>query len=102
MHESNLVKLILSTLRSRGAFAEKIHGGPMQAAGLPDIIAAFKGIFIGLEVKIPGREKTLTVRQSYTLEQIAKAGGISAMVTSVRQVDDILSSIEARSSHDGP
>lgn len=63
-------------------------------AGLPDLLICYKGKFIGLEVKVPGKEKTLTALQKKWLKSIRRAGGLSYMVTStemavsaVRKVD---------------
>lgn len=63
----------------------KIHGGPFQVRGLPDIIGCYKGRFVGLEVKRPSRENTLTAAQGHALDLIAKAGGISGLVTSAEE-----------------
>ena len=60
-----------------------IHGGPYQVVGLPDIIGCVGGKFYGLEVKVPGKERTLTARQAFILQQIKLAGGRAKMVTSV-------------------
>lgn len=63
-------------------FYFKTHGGPFQKVGLPDIIGLHRGRFIGIEVKVPGREETLTKKQEQTLMQIQWAGGIAFMSTS--------------------
>jgi hypothetical protein len=41
----------------------------------------FQGYHFGLEVKMPGRENTVTKHQQYHLDCIKEAGGISAVVT---------------------
>jgi len=51
--------------------------------GLPDIVGCYAGVFYGLEVKLPGKEHTLTERQAYCLKKIRRAGGKAMMVTSV-------------------
>jgi hypothetical protein len=53
--------------------------------GLPDIVGCYQGYYYGLEVKLPGKEHTLTERQAYVLKKIQRAGGKSAVVTSVDQ-----------------
>lgn len=81
MLEKAIVGMIIETLRSRGAWCVKIHGGAYQSAGLPDIIGCHEGRFFALEVKRPG--KHLTPLQALTLSRIASAGGIAARVTGV-------------------
>lgn len=90
MNEADLTKKIMRKLKGRGGFWVKVHGGPFQVTGLPDIIGCYKGRFVGLEVKVPGRESTLTPRQSLILSQILAAGGIAQMITSVEEAETAL------------
>jgi len=90
MKESDLQKKIVGALRSYSGWWYVTHGGPFQEGGLPDIIGCYAGYFYGLEVKLPGKEHTLTPRQSHILNEIRKAGGKSAMVTSVSQAMDLV------------
>lgn len=84
--ESALVKKIMLKLEVKfGGSWNKIHGGAYQASGMSDIIGCVQGNFVALEVKIPGRENTLTKLQSKFLEEIRQAGGIAAMITSPEQ-----------------
>lgn len=70
-------------------------GGPL-GAGLPDLFFFYRGYGGGLEVKLPGKEHTLTKLQAETLAGIKKGGGIARMVTSVRQVDLLLNAIDKK------
>lgn len=86
VRESDLVKKIIKRLKiHRGGFWVKIHGGLWQMVGLPDIIGCHRGKFIGLEVKLPGKDSTLTARQGYVLKSIKREGGTAEVVTSVDQ-----------------
>lgn len=84
----NKIKNKLST--SLGGSWTKIHGGAYQRNGISDLIGCVEGKFVALEVKVPGREGTLTKLQERYLEEIRKAGGIAAMVSSVDQAIDIV------------
>jgi len=66
----------------------KVHGGPFQRAGVPDIVACVSGRFVALEVKRPGNRST--ARQLSCQRAIDKAGGIVAEVTSVEEVLELL------------
>lgn len=68
----------------------KIHGGMFQAAGIPDLICCINGQFVGIEVKLPGKEKNLTKIQQHWIDLIKKAGGVAFMATSVEQVKEML------------
>lgn len=86
MTESDLQRDIKKELNKLPhCWCVKLHGSPMQRAGLPDIVGCRRGRYFGLEVKLPGKEKTLTDLQAATLKHIKEAGGLSAMVTSVDQ-----------------
>lgn len=63
-----------------------IHGSNMQAKGFPDILGLHRGFFIAIEVKKPGKEKTLTKIQAHYLRKIKEYGGISFMATSWLEV----------------
>lgn len=73
-----------------GAFVVKIHGNGFQRAGLPDLVGAVEGRYVGIEVKLPGKEDTTTTLQAATLAEIRKAGGIAFVSTSVTDTLDIL------------
>lgn len=70
---------IMRRARACGAFAEKLHGGQFQRAGLPDIIICYGGRFIAVEVKRPGRKATPL--QQHVLDEIADAGGVAIVAT---------------------
>lgn len=83
---------ILDALRHRfpDAFFAKIHGGPFQMNGLPDIVGCVEGRFIALEVKLPGEPHPLSRLQDYILDRIDKAGGLTAVVHSVEEAEQCL------------
>jgi hypothetical protein len=89
--ESRIVAAILEALRRRrGVVAWKIHGGPFQAAGIPDILGCYDGRFFGIEVKQPGGKATAL--QALTLRRIADAGGLAGVACSVDEARAILES----------
>ena len=84
MLESTVVKKIRRYLKHDypNCFEFKSHGGKYQSVGLPDIICCINGKFVGIEVKAPGKENTLTAIQQHTIELIRQAGGIAFMASS--------------------
>jgi hypothetical protein len=66
-----------------GSFWFKSHGGPMQRKGIPDLIGTVNGLFIGIEVKVPGKEDTVTKIQQATLDDITWSGGLAFMSTNL-------------------
>jgi penicillin-binding protein-related factor A (putative recombinase) len=95
MLESALVTKVLIYLRNRGGFWAKIHGGPFQTSGLPDIIGCYRGFFIAFEAKRAGEKPKVTSLQLYTLNQIKAAGGRTTVIQSVEEVVSFLDGVDA-------
>lgn len=93
MLEKDIVNAIMRYLKSVPmCFAHKEHGGMYGTAGLPDIICCFHGMYVAFEVKTPtGR---LTKLQEVTIRKINEAKGEAHKVTSVEEVQHILSALE--------
>ena len=86
--EASIVRSITSMLKKRGAWFLKVHGGPFQRPGVPDILVCLNGFFYAFEVKRPGEKATPT--QEREIEAIRKAGGLAVVVTSVEEAMTIL------------
>ena len=86
MNEAKLTRKILKSLKDTyGGIWWKIHANVYQGKGTLDIFGVTEGKFFGLEVKLPGKEDTLSKMQEYTIKKINESGGYSRMVTSVKQ-----------------
>lgn len=94
--ESLITAKILKALRSLGGFWVKIHGGPYQVIGLPDIVGCYEGLFFGLEVKdpkAPPSRREPTARQALILSDIKTLGkGVSGVVTGPEEAVQIVKS----------
>lgn len=93
MKEAAIVRKILVLLQARGAWTLKVHGGPFQRPGVPDILACLPRpggppLFLALEVKRPG--ETATKLQARELAAIRAAGGLAAVVTSAEDVESLI------------
>ena len=75
MKESVLVTKMLELIRERGGYAENIWGGGFQSAGIPDILACYKGVFLGIEVKVG--KNTPSELQKAKVKLINDAGGLA-------------------------
>lgn len=90
MTETALQKKIQAHLKKRGFFCWKMHGNKYQIAGMPDILAVRDGRLFAFEVKLPGKEDTLTPIQIRRLTQLADHGVPCGMVTSIEDVEEII------------
>lgn len=91
--ESRLQRKIQDEIRKHGGFVFKVHGGPMMMTGLPDLIVCWHGLFIGLEVKMPGNDASTI--QRLRGQQIREAGGRAYIVRSVQEALDVLERCES-------
>ena len=92
MKEQDLINEIKDYLNTtKGLFYWKEHGGQFGTAGIPDIIICYKGKFIAFECKQPGRKPTIL--QAITIRRILNANGIAVIVTDLRQVKEIINSL---------
>lgn len=76
--ESSLVARIVAALKKRGAWVVKLHGGPLQQAGLPDLLVLHLGQVTFLEVKTP--KGIVSPLQEHTLTRIQAHGGTAVVV----------------------
>ena len=83
--QSSIIKLIETEYNG---YVIKIITG--NKAGQPDLVCCIDSLYVGLEVKLPGKESTLSELQKVHLQLIKDSKGTSAMVSSVESVRAIL------------
>ena len=88
-------KKIMPVIVRRGGVCVKRAAGPHSPKGLADVTACYRGRTVVLEVKLPGRERTLTEIQRDRLDDWQAAGAEAEMVTTPEQVEAILDRIDA-------
>jgi hypothetical protein len=86
--ERTIVAGIVRMAERQGWLPTKLHGGPMQKSGLPDLLMLKEGRAVFLEVKRPGNGKAseATPLQQRRMDEIRRRGGCECHV--VRSVAD--------------
>lgn len=81
-----------------GIWTIKVHGGPYQTAGVPDLLNVLDGHLIAMEVKAQrlgeSREHALarvTPRQQATIDALNRAGATAGVVLSVEEAISLVS-----------
>ncbi len=74
MSEKAVQDRIVGWLKKNEIWVTKVHGGPYQQAGLPDLRIIYRGRSIDVEVKDKGKKPTRL--QMATMRKIAAAGGL--------------------------
>lgn len=91
--ETNYQKKIKQLLDERGCYHEVIWGGGFQASGIPDILGVYRGIYLGLELKV-GNNKPSPL-QLAKVKLIRRSGGIGAILwDNIEPLEQILDSID--------
>ena len=96
--EKEIVKQIILALKAEGVgWCVKVHGGPYQVSGIPDIlaIAPATGRFIGIEVKRPGVGR-LTELQAAQIQKINDAGGVAGVAYGTEEALNFLRIADGR------
>lgn len=87
--ESSITKSIIALAKSLGWWTFKIAGGPMQTAGIPDLLCVKHGAAVFFEVKKPGKKPTPL--QEQRMHEIRTIGGaVAEVVTSKAEAERIL------------
>ena len=73
----------MAVARSLGWYVIKIHGGPYQLSGLPDVLAIKRGRAVWAEFKRPGGEPTRI--QELRIRELEAAGCRCAVVRSATE-----------------
>jgi Holliday junction resolvase len=90
--EAKVKKRIKETLDSMGAYFLQPIGTGFGSNGAPDIVACYKGFFIGIEAKA-GKGKT-TALQEFNLTRIRAMGGLALVINemNVSQLRELIES----------
>jgi hypothetical protein len=82
-------------LKSIGAWFFMPVSNGMGQVGIPDIICCYKGIFIAVETKAPGKRNQTTANQDRVIGAIKEADGWAVVVDNVEQLEQFVLAIKA-------
>jgi hypothetical protein len=80
-------------VRKRGGWGVKLAGSPMGRRGIPDRLFCYRGRFLAVEFKQPG--KKATPLQAHELQQIRDAGGVAIVASDTDAIESVLDQIDA-------
>lgn len=97
--EAKLSRDIQRAIKGRGAWCYKVWGNELTPAGIPDIVGTYRGIFIGIETKMP--QGKLSTMQKYRIRTIREHGGCVVVARSVGDALQMLTHIDQHHFHQG-
>ena len=82
-------------LKARGIFFFMPVSNGMGQVGIPDIICCYKGLFVAIETKAPGKRANLTDNQKRIMENIRDSEGFAFVVDDPSELDFLFKTIDA-------
>ena len=89
MLEKQVENKIKKWLEQNNHWYFKVHGGPFQKTGVPDIIACVKGKFVAIEVK-RSDGGIVSELQKAQIQKIKENGGVVGVARSLAEFLQIL------------
>lgn len=89
MLEKQVENKIKKWLEQNNYWYFKVHGGPFQKTGVPDIIACVKGKFVAIEVK-RSDGGIVSELQKAQIQKIKENGGVVGVARSLAEFLQIL------------
>lgn len=88
--EGKVKKQVREYLRKKGVwFYQPVQNG-MGQVGIPDFICCYKGQFIAIETKAPGKITHVTPNQERVIGEIREHGGLAVVVDSIESLQVVL------------
>lgn len=94
MKESLVQAKIIKHLQSRGAYVVKVITA--SKAGVADLLVCYKGLFIAIEVKAPGKLGTQSELQKVNATMVRASGGVSLLVDNLQDVVAFFDSLDSQ------
>jgi hypothetical protein len=94
VNEATLKTAIRKLILRRGGIYVNVTGGAYGIDGAPDIVACYRGRFIGIEGKNPDNHTRLREGQEDYRDYILEAGGIHITALSLGDVEAVLDRID--------
>lgn len=88
--ETALQSRLQRLINRRGGYVKKNHGNMITVKGLSDLSFTYKGLSFYWEIKTPNDAKNVSVEQGIHCRLAKKAGGITAIVSTLEQAERIL------------
>ncbi len=87
--EERVKAAVKKYLASQGAWYCMPIGTGWGRSGIPDFLVAWRGRFIAIETKAPGKIKNTTTMQEREIAEINAAGAVAVVIDDVSQLAHI-------------
>jgi hypothetical protein len=90
MSETQLKNKVLRHLKNKYPDIFIYKAADKFTSGIPDLLICFYGLWVAIELKVPGKEPTRI--QAHTIAKMRTAGAIAGVAHSIAEVDAIINS----------
>jgi hypothetical protein len=94
--EGRVKAAIKKKLTAKGVWFFCPVSNGMGVHGVPDFVCCWKGKFLGIEAKAPGKLNRLTELQKRQIRSICAAGGVAVAVDDADRLDALFDEGETR------
>lgn len=92
--EGKVKKAVREFLRAKDVwFYQPVQNG-MGQVGIPDFVCCYRGTFIAIETKAPGKLSGVTPNQQRVIDAIKAHGGLAVVVDSVDSLTPVFGILE--------
>lgn len=88
--EGRVKDAVKKLLTSKGVWWYMPANNGMGRVGAPDFLCCWRGRFLAIETKAPGKRGTTTANQDREIAAINEAGGIAVVIDDVSQLEELL------------
>jgi len=81
--EGKVKKAVRDFLNKKGCWYYQPVQNGMGRVGIPDFVCCYRGTFIAIETKAPGKLSTVTPNQQRVMEEIKAHGGLAVVADSI-------------------
>ena len=92
--EGKVKDAVRKVLKSHNAWYYQPVQNGMGVVGIPDFICCYRGTFIAIETKAPGKLSNTTPNQDRVLKEINAHGGYAIVVDDAKAVDYLLTTVK--------
>ncbi len=92
--EGKVKDAVKKFLKSRGVWCFMPMQSGFGVVGIPDFICCWKGRFIAIETKAPGKVKNVTPNQAQRICEINAAGGVAIVIDDVAKLEELFKELE--------
>jgi hypothetical protein len=92
--EGKVKKEVREFLRSKDVWYYQPVQNGMGQVGIPDFICCYRGMFVAIETKAPGKTSAVTPNQQRVIDAIKAHGGLAVVVDSLDSLTPVFDVLE--------